>query len=161
MTIDGTDCRIGTPWFRWNGWSSHKFKKKAALRYEVGLGIQSGDIVWIAGPFPAGRYSDITIFRMFLKPLLSDRERVEADSGYNGDPKTVTPENMLRSKRRRERAAMARNRHETVNGRMKNFEALTGIFRHDKVKHGAVFRAVAVITQLSIETEDPLFAVNY
>jgi hypothetical protein len=53
-------------------------------------------------------------------------------------PCDLTPENMLRSKRRRERAAMARNRHETVNGRMKNFEALTGIFRHDKVKHGVV-----------------------
>ena len=161
MTIDGTDCRIETPWIKWNGWSSHKFNKKAALRYEVGVGIQSGDIVWVAGPFPAGRYSDITIFRMFLKPLLLDGERVEADCGYDGDPKTCTPENMLRSKRRASRAAFARNRHETANGRIKIFNALGSVFRHDKEKHGFVFRAAAVIAQISIEMGDSLFSVNY
>jgi hypothetical protein len=30
--------------------SSHKYAKKSALRYEVGLCILTGDIVWINGP---------------------------------------------------------------------------------------------------------------
>ena len=65
-------------------WYSHKFKY-SAVRYEVGLSILKGDIVWINGPFPAGLYPDINIFRENLKGALDEDERVVADDGYIGE----------------------------------------------------------------------------
>ena len=43
MTVDGKDCRISEQKPFWGGWKSHKFNGPA-LRYEVGVGIQSGEI---------------------------------------------------------------------------------------------------------------------
>ena len=42
----------------WTSWFSHKFKGPG-VQYEVGLGIQSGDIIRLNGPFPCGKWSDI------------------------------------------------------------------------------------------------------
>ena len=53
-----------------------------------------------------------------------------------------------------------RARHETVNGRMKNFLALKCVFRHDRSKHTLVFRAAAVIVQLTLKHEKPLFKLT-
>jgi hypothetical protein len=57
--------------------------------------------------------------------------------------------------------ANARARHETLNGRLKNFGALSQKFRHGIENHGAVFRAAAIIVQIQIEEESPLFSVDY
>ena len=79
MPPNDGDCR--------RSWWSHKFKKPA-VRYEVCVSIQSGDIVWVNGPWRAGRYPDISIFREGgLKDLLeASDERAEADLGYRGEP---------------------------------------------------------------------------
>jgi len=61
VSVDGTDFRIFNWKPFWSGWFSHKFKGPG-VRYEVGLCIRTGDIVWINGPFPCGQYPDITIF---------------------------------------------------------------------------------------------------
>ena len=45
----------------------------------------TGHIVWLMGPFPAGDWNDITIFRFALKHMLEEHERVEADDGYRGE----------------------------------------------------------------------------
>ena len=58
---------------------------KSALRYKVALNIQTGDICWINGAFPAGKYGDLEIFRSALMSYLEDFERVEADDGYIGE----------------------------------------------------------------------------
>ena len=76
--MDGTDCRIperGPPWY------SHKFKK-SAVRYEVAVGIKTGDICWFSGPHMAGRMNDVEIFRKSLRTYLDPFECVEADDGY-------------------------------------------------------------------------------
>ena len=52
-------------------------------------------------------------------------------------------------------------RCEIVNGRMKNWEVLNEQYRHDLSGQGTVFRAIAVITQLSIQNGDSLFSVDY
>ena len=64
--------------------------KESALRYEIGLNTITRDIVWISGPFKAGKYSDITIFRDSLIDFLSPDERIEVDDGYIGE----TPHNI-------------------------------------------------------------------
>ena len=62
-------------------WFSHKFKGPGS-RYEVGVCIATGPIVWVYGAFPCGRYADLTILEMGLKLLLSEGEKVLADGRY-------------------------------------------------------------------------------
>lgn len=158
--MDGTDFRCPNygPIF-----SSHKFAKKGGLRYEVALCIQTGDIVWIHGPFAAGKWNDIKIFRDALISYLGEGERVEADDGYIGEapqyvkcPKCFT--NPQETKFMQQRV---RNRQETVNKRFKDWEILRVIFRNDLLRHAEVFRSIAIITQLSINMGEKLFSVGY
>ena len=87
LSVDCTDCRIQQkgPTF-----ASHKFKAKSALRYEVALGILSGEIKWLNGPYPCKDWPDINIFRDGLMKELELGERVEADDGYVGERPYLT-----------------------------------------------------------------------
>lgn len=162
VSVDGTDFRIQEPTPFCKSWHSRKFNG-AGLRYEVAISICSGDVVWIHGPFPCGSWPDICIFRNALKNELGDGEKVEADLGYRGEPGCVSVPDcsaFLNPVGRRQKA-LARSRHETLNKRLKQWHCLHDTFRHDLVKHGSVFRAVAVITQVAIENGEPLFSVDY
>ena len=134
-----------------SSFSSHKFAKKGGLRYEVGLCILTGDIVWINGPFPCGDWNDMSIFRSSLMSHLEHGERVEADDGYIGEhPRYVKcPAGFANPAATEFMQRRVRSRQETVNKRFKHFEILKQIFRSDLDKHGDAFRACAVITQIS------------
>ncbi len=54
-----------------------------------------------------------------------------------------------------------RARHEMLNGRLKNWGILSQVYWHDIMRHGEVFRACAVVTQLTIKNGEPLFEVEY
>ena len=118
--------------------------------------------MWIQGPFPAGRYTDIKIFNLFLRHFLDPGERVEADEGYAGHADKVKcsanpcnpPENLAMQGR-------VRSRHEALNGCLKNWVILRQVYRHDILHHGHVFRACTVLTQLAIDEGDRLFEVEY
>ena len=156
VTVDGTDFKIFEPAPFSSKWVSHKFQGPG-LRYEVAVSIQSGDIVWINGPYQCGLYPDLTIFRRGLIYMLEGGEKVEADKGYAGErlyANTPTPGIF-------DSGGIARSRHETVNKRFKQWGCLGHRFRHCFTKHHSVFSAVAVITQLLIESGEKLFAVNY
>jgi hypothetical protein len=43
----------------------------------------------------------------------------------------------------------------------KNWGILSQVYRHDIMRHGEVFRACAVVTQLTIENGELLFEVEY
>jgi len=58
-------------------------------------------------------------------------------------------------------AAVARARHEVVNGMFKKFGALRQRFLHAPEKHGVCFLAVANITRIVFEEERIPFHVNY
>jgi len=57
--------------------------------------------------------------------------------------------------------ARVRSRHETFNGRIKNWGILEQVYRHDITSHGTVLYACAVITQLAIDNGEILFEVEY
>lgn len=160
LSVDGTDCRIFEPTPFSKKWFSHKFKGPG-LRYEVGLAIQTGEIAWIHGPFPCGAHNDLSIFRLGLKKCLLPGERVEADAIYASDERCDGPFDYCSSTVQYESKFRVRARHETVNGRLKQFEILNQRFRHPKEKHHDVFMAVAVITQLNLQNGHPLFSVDY
>lgn len=127
------------------------------MRYEFGLILETGDIAWVNGPFPAGSCIDLTIFRSSLKGSLDRDERVIADKGYR-DSSCYTPPGF--DDPNRKLCADLRARHETVNKRFKQFRVLLSRFRHDKALHSYCFHAVANVTQLVMDTE-PLFFVPY
>jgi hypothetical protein len=143
---------------------SYKFRR-CGLRYEIGICILTGWICWLFGPLPAGDWPDVEIFRLCLKHMLEDKERVEADDGYVGEnPSHVKvpcshvhghDEKMLLVRTK------VRRRHETANYRIKEFKAVgSKDFRQDLEYHGICFRAATVLTQLSIENGRPLFDVS-
>jgi hypothetical protein len=117
VTVDGTDFRIQEPTPFSTKWYSHKFGA-AGLRYEVAVCIQTGDIVWIHGPFPCGAWPDIKIFRNRLKQALAHGEKVEADNGYRGERGTVRTADDYVSQVDKKAKQRARARHETVNRRL-------------------------------------------
>ena len=140
-------------------WWSHKFNG-AGLRYEVAICIQTGDIVWVNGPYPPARHQDISIFRHLLKGMLGEHEKVVADSGYDGDWQCCTPKK-ARSRRHFVEMSVARDRHETVNRKLKYWQALKHEFRHNLQQHHIVFRSVATLTQIAIEHGHGPFQVDY
>jgi len=159
MTVDGTDCPIQEPSPFSRKWWSHKFNGPG-LRYEVGVCIQTGDIVWVNGAYPCGRWTDLRIFRHRLKAFLLPNELVEVDKGYRGDERCRIPQHRVshsdeRAKRR------ARARHEQINSRIKIFNVLTDEFRHDIHEHQHCFFACAVLTQLSFYNNERPWQVNY
>lgn len=162
MTVDGTNFKCFEPKPFNKQFYSHKINH-SGLRYEVGISIKKGDIVWIHGPFPCGAWPDLKIFRDAMLLYLNSNERVEADDGYRGEaPKHVKcPKSFGNPIENKKMQAIARSRHETCNARFKMWGALNQCFRHDRLKHGDVFRACAVLTQLSIENGETLFQVEY
>jgi len=161
ISVDGTDFRLPAQ-HRWRHWYSFKFKT-SGYRYEVALCIATGHIVWINGPFPCGANPDINIFRKGLKQLLLQAgEKAQADLGYRGEKHTtIIIPNQFDSKAIKKLKDDVRARHETVNKRFKQFAALKQVFRHDLDKHKPVFEAIAVLTQLGISLNEPLYQVQY
>jgi len=156
ITVDETDFKIQEQRDQPRSWYSHKFHGPG-VRYEVGVGITSGDIVWIHGPKRAGRYPDITIFRMRLKKKLKQHgEMAVADNGYRGEPETIDlpadgPVVHCIMKDR------YRGRQENVNKRFKNFGCLKQVFRHSVDFHRDCFEAVAVLVQMSFDNGQPMW----
>jgi hypothetical protein len=163
MTADRTDFRIPQKGAatKGNAFASHKYPGKSALRYELGVDILAGNLVWIQGPYPAGKYTNIKIFNKVLRNFLKPGERVEADEGYRGHPdKIKCPGNDANPAENRRMQGRGRARHETLNGRLKNWGILSQFFRHYIMTHGDVFRACAVVTQLTVENGEPLSRSN-
>ena len=160
ITTDGTDFQIATQ--KGKDWYSFKFKK-SGLRYEVSLCILTGEIVWINGPFEAGKWTDICIFRSAQMSELSSNERVEADDGYRGEaPRHIKcPLSLSNETQTLYMQQRVRNRQETVNKRFKNWGILKQVYHHSIPKHVDVFRAIAVITQLAITNGEKLFDCGY
>ena len=158
MTVDGTDCPIQEPSPFNSKWFSHKFKG-AGLRYEVGVCIQTGNICWVNGPFPAGSWSDLKIFKAKLANHLPPGEKVEADGTYRHPQCRLPSEFVSQTDKRAKNKARAR--HETVNKRLKQWNVLKVEFRHPIGKHRVCFEAATVFTQQAFNRGHGPFPVTY
>jgi hypothetical protein len=166
MSIDGTDCPVFEPW----PFDSQMYSQKLngpAFKYEVGVCIKTGFIVWVNGPFKAGE-SDLTIFEGALEGMLCEDEGVECDAFYKGNPRFKSPQVYVQGTNDGKQKSIVRGRHENINGRLKIFQVLNVPFRHAKPrekmmeKHGNCFNAIAVITQLKLSIGgDELYDVEY
>ena len=154
-SVDGTDCPILEPFPRSPTWYSHKLNC-ASLRYEIAVSIQLAKIVAVSGPWPAGTYSDLKIFRQGLKSSLGSDEFVIADRGYPDSrclqpPGHCHPKHVIYQK--------VRARHEVVNKRLKQFKILTTKCRNDLSFHGTCFFAIANVTVLLFH-HNPMFGIS-
>ncbi len=80
-TVDCTDLRVYEPVHFSANWYSHK-ENAAAVRYKLAVSTE-GKIVWLNGPFRAGEYSDLKIFRSRLRSELRHSELFIADGTYS------------------------------------------------------------------------------
>ena len=62
-------------------WYSHKFHSPG-LRYEIGICILTGHIVWAHGGLPCGEWSDLRLARDAFIHRLQPHEKALADKGY-------------------------------------------------------------------------------
>ncbi|KAG7368233.1 hypothetical protein IV203_030976 [Nitzschia inconspicua] len=163
ITVDGAHCWIQEPthqeFSKDTSYFSHKYNH-AGLCYELGISIGSNRLVWMNGPFPAGK-SDLKIFKEDgLKAMLIAKKKMcIADGGYAGSDHIhhcSTP-NIHDSRPVRRFKARALKRHEKFNGLIKNFHSVDCRFRHSIGKFKSVFEAICVICQYQIETDKPLY----
>lgn len=147
VSLDGVDFRIREPIPFNKKWFSHKFKA-AGIRYEIGISIETGEIVWASGGLPCGEWPDLKIARQ-LYVHYAKNELTLADKGYRGSVYFKQPTNII------EKRILAR--HETLNGRLKNFLILSSKYRHPLKKHPRVFHAIVNIVQVCLTNEEPLF----
>ena len=102
------------------------------------------------------------IFRMCgIKDMLENGEKVEADDGYKAEGGyCICPAGYDTREDQKKMRGRVRMRHEHVNKRMKHFNCLLNRFRHSITKHGACFRAVAVLVQLTMESGEPMIDMS-
>ena len=121
VTIDGVDFRVWEakhptmPYDKAMG--SHKYNKKAALKYEIAVDIFRSKIVWISGPHKGSKH-DKTIYFEGLRDLIPQGKKAIADRVYGAQASpddhakislpSTTDSSVLHNFKSR-----ARSRHET------------------------------------------------
>lgn len=133
-------------------WFSFKFRS-SGLRYELSLNIRTGFLVWVHGGYPCGAYSDLRLSREAFVLSLNKGERTLADKGYKDSEYFILP-----NVHNIHQHGVIMARHETVNGRLKQFRILQQEFRNAIHKHPMVVHAVANIVQISLMNGHPLFS---
>ena len=158
--VDCTDVPILEPWPFDSAYYSQKLNGPG-YKYELALAINGDYIVWINGPFPAGRPADLEIFRQGLMLMLAEDEGVETDAYYKGEY-ALKNVNVHRGRTFKEQKKLVRARGENVFSRFKRFGVLRKRFTHKLEKHQICFRSVAVLVQLNMNHgRGNLFQVDY
>ena len=141
VSIDATDYPVQEPHPFDSSFYSHKFNS-SGLRYEIGICISTGEVVWGNGPYKCGSWPDLRIFRYKLKDLLLPNELIIADLGYC-DNRVILPP-VCSSSRYVLFHRKVRARHETLNSRLKNFRILSDVFRHNPDLNANCFFAASI-----------------
>ena len=172
LTVDGVHCQIEEPKHptlsKNPAFWSHKYNA-AGLGYEIGIAIFEKKVVWLKGPFRAGK-PDISVFKngeddededeVGLYDKIPPGHKGIADKGYPGCWDKLSKSNSHDSDAVRKLKGRARAHHETFNGGLKNFNCLSQKFRHKDIdKHRLCFHAVSVICIYQLENGSPLFDV--
>lgn len=162
VSVDGIHTQIFEPM---NGtysknpkYYSHKFNQ-SALAYEIAISLWTNQVVWVNGPFPAGK-PDREIFQEGLLQMIPKGKKVIADAAYlSQEMPMLRISNKTDSK---EVALMKRRgkaRQESFNAKVKKFKAMAETFRHGESKRPICFEAIVVICQYQIERSAPLFDI--
>jgi len=136
---------------------SVKFNK-AGLRYQIVLSIVEPKCVDFTGPMKCSIH-DTTIWKQSGVAEKTGPEKFGiADRGYKGQEK-LSIKNPRDPKPFRQFKARSLARHETFNGRLKMYGALSQCFKHDLDLHRFVFEAICVTVQYQMDNGSPIFDV--
>lgn len=133
LSVDGVHFWIEEPqhpdWSQDRECFSHKCGH-AGLSHELGIALDGG-LIWMNGPFKAGR-SDNSMFKKerLKAKLLGAGKHGIADGGYPGSPAALSAPNHHDSKPVKLFKSRALKTHEKFNGMIKTFDSLRGHFRH-------------------------------
>jgi len=165
MSVDGTHCWIHEPdhplFSIDDKFYSHKYNK-SGVNYELAVSLKESKLIWMNGPFKAGK-SDMKVFREHgLRDKLRQLKKVAiADGGYHAkeDFDVVSLPNsqdlpLVKKFKRR-----AQRRQEVFNNKTKVFHCLQHRFRHTCDRFANCFEAVCVICQYQMENGSPLFNI--
>ena len=88
---------------------------------------------------------------------------MEADDVYldKSPLKVKCPKHLTIAEDRKAMMQRVHTRQQTINKRFKQLGILKQCYRHDPNKHHDIFAAIAVISQLAVQNENPLFDVEY
>lgn len=150
VSLGGIDFRINEPRKHNEQWFSGKLRGPG-MRYEIGLNINNGHIVWAFGGYPCKEFSDLQLAREAFVPALDANEQAMADKSYRKDPSFITPTDENKKEHKE-----IMSRHEAVAKRLRLFQILKVSYRHELEKHNMVFHAIVNLTQLMIEHEEPI-----
>jgi hypothetical protein len=164
LTVDGTDYKVWEkkhPHFTIDKKQYSQKYNHGALKYEIAIDVYRSIVVWISGPHRGGKH-DRTIFAEGLQAKIRPGKLVITDRVYGSK---ATPDqhaklalpNPMDSKVLANFKARARCRHETFNGRLKFFRALSDTYHHSSDNHVHVFEAVCVIVQYQMDNGGELF----
>jgi hypothetical protein len=165
LTVDGTHLRTYEPNHPELPKDPANFSYKhhcAGYNYEIALSLTESKLIWMSGPWPAGTYNDIKIFKEkgLARKLQKHGKKGIADSGYNGYPQLLSlPNNKHDDKEVMQFKSRARLRHEGFNRMLKTFDCLSDTFRHSKEQLQACFETVAVVVQYKMERGYPLYDI--
>lgn len=164
VTVDCTDFPILETYpFDPDLWS---FKLNGpGYRYEIGVCIATGLIVWLNGPYKPRRWVDITIFRHRMMWALREGEYIVGDGGYRDGfqfviTKRAGPQWL------QDMTALATARHETINSRMKIWAIVRNAYRfgqgsEERLKrHEQTINGIANVVNIWLR-ESPAFQVDY
>lgn len=174
-SVDCVDCQYQEPQHPvYNidrAYFSTKFGR-AGLKYEIVLSINHEQCMSINGPFKAGK-PDMAVFRTKTKQLLKaireesgQAKMMIGDSKYRKGPDFADEEGLLAPPSSSDFPVLAkfksrvRCRHETFNGRIKNFSFLSNRFKGSEALHGIAMRAICVIVQYQMDNGSPIFCAK-
>jgi hypothetical protein len=158
VTVDGTDFKVWGkkhPHFTIDkGQYSQKFNH-GALKYEIAIDVYRSKVVWISGPHRGGKHVKV-IFCEALKDKIRPGKMVITDRVYGAkatpdDHAKLALPNPMDDQVLANFKARARCRHETFNGRLKFFRALSDTYHHSSDTHVHVFEAVCFIVEYQID----------
>jgi hypothetical protein len=172
LTVDGIHFSVFEPqhptYSKNTKYYSHKFNS-AGLDYEIGISIFEARVVWINGPFLAGK-GDKAVFKAGLLQKMREERDARgpngqvlglADQGYNGVAKDLITHNSSHdSEEVREFKSRALSRHENFNRRITSFEVLKQQYRHSLELHPICFEAVVVICQYHLDNGSSLLTLS-
>jgi hypothetical protein len=163
LTVDGTHCWIQEPqhpdWSQDREYYSHKYGK-SGVNYELALSLTESRLIWMNGPFKAG-INDLGVFieKGLKAKLTATGKKGIGDGGYNGHIDQISTPNSHDSDAVKMFKGRALKRQEKFNGFTKNFDCLSGRFRHSVARFKNCFEAICVISQYQMEHGNRLYDI--
>jgi hypothetical protein len=167
VTVDGTDFKVWEKKHPTLPYDKAQFSHKlnhGALKYEIAVDVYRSKVVWINGPHRGGKHDKVIFHegglnRKIRPGKVAITDRVYGAADHPGNNAKLALPNPMDDQELANFKARARCRHETFNGRLKFFEALSQTFHHSLKNHVHVFEAICVIVQYQMDNGGELFQV--